>query len=70
MSKKVTFVLSTGFAGSKEWETFTFKQLGINNDMTQEEIEAIIEQEYEEWAASHMYEGLKVNPATSGWVIE
>ncbi|WP_054704628.1 hypothetical protein [Bacillus sp. JCM 19041] len=61
MTKKVKFTLSIGYYGANHEETFSFKELGITDDMTQEEIEEFLTKEHIEW---------RYNYLDGGWSIE
>lgn len=50
MSKTtVTFSVSTKYPGSRVEEIFTLDQLGIDENLTDEELEKEVEETYQDW---------------------
>ena len=49
MRKTVTFSVSTKYKDSMETETFTFEELGINEDMDDTEVKKIIDEIFQAW---------------------
>ncbi|WP_099301880.1 DUF7167 family protein [Bacillus sp. Marseille-P3800] len=61
MFKQARFTFSVGYHGVKHEKTFSFEELGITKDMTQEQIEEILTKEYYEWRNDYL---------NGGWSIE
>lgn len=51
MSRKVTFVVSTGYVGSRREETYNLEDLGIieSEYETEKELEKAIDEAYADW---------------------
>jgi len=46
---EVLFSVSTGYVNSKNEETFTFEQLGIDHTKSEEEINTILDESHKDW---------------------
>ena len=49
MKKTITFSISTGYVGSKKEDTFTLEDLGIDENLNNEELEKEIDERFQEW---------------------
>jgi len=54
---KIKFTLSTGFVGAEHEETV---ELEFKDDMTEEEIEEILEKHWEDWIWNYIDGGWKI----------
>lgn len=52
MSNKVTFAVGTNSVESRVVESFTFKQLGIDENLDDKEIQEIVDKYFKEWVWS------------------
>ena len=58
--KKVLFSVSMNIQGALKKETFTFEQLGIDENISEDNLEETLQEKYNEWLWDHIYGGFEV----------